>query len=71
MKLLIDIADNKVADFMELIKSYSQVKAKPFSGTDADLLDEINAIKKAFKNVEKIKTGKLKGRPVEDLFNEL
>jgi hypothetical protein len=71
MKLLIDISDNKAAGFLELIKNYSYVKAKPISVPDAELLEEINEIKKAFKNVEKIKQGKLKGRPAEELLNEL
>ncbi|HWZ16225.1 MAG TPA: hypothetical protein VNW95_13385 [Mucilaginibacter sp.] len=71
MKLLIDISDNKAAGFLELIKNYSYVKAKPISVSDAELFEEINEIKKAFKNVEKIKQGKLKGRPAEELLNEL
>jgi hypothetical protein len=71
MKLILDIADDKAAGFMEIIKHYSYVKAKPISSPDAELFEEINEIKKAFKNVEKIKAGKLKGRPVEELLNEL
>jgi hypothetical protein len=71
MKLLIDIADNKAASFMEIIKNYSYIKAKPISAPDAELLEEIKEIKKAFKNVEKIKSGKLKGRLAEEFLNEL
>jgi hypothetical protein len=71
MKLLLDIADNKAASFIEVIKNYSYVKAKPISAPDADLFEEITEIKRAFKNVEKIKAGRLKGRPAEELFNEL
>ena len=71
MKLLIDIADNKAAGFIEMIKSYSYVKAKPVSATDAELLEEINEIKKAFKNADKIKSGKLKVRSADELLNEL
>ena len=33
--------------------------------------DEIKKIKKAFKNVERIKAGKLKGRPAEEFLNEI
>jgi len=47
------------------------VKARPISASDAALFEEIDEIKKAFKNVEKIKAGKLKGRPAEELLNEL
>jgi hypothetical protein len=71
MKLLIDIADNKAASFMELIKGHSYVKAKPLSTPDAELLEEIGHIKKAFENADLIKAGKLKTRPIEDLLNEL
>jgi hypothetical protein len=71
MKVLIDIQDNKAAAFMEMIKDYSYLKAKPLSTPDAELLEEIHEIKKAFKNVDRIKAGKLKGRPAEELLNEL
>ncbi len=40
MKLLIDIADSKVAGFMEMIKNYSHIKAKTLSTPDAELFDE-------------------------------
>ena len=71
MKLLIDVQDNQAAAFVELLKSYNYVKAEPLSAPDAELLAEIKEIKKAFKNANKIKSGKLKGRPVSDLLNEL
>lgn len=71
MKLVIDIADNKAASFMKLIKDHSYVKAKPLSIPDAELLEEIKQIKKAFKIANQIKTGKLKGRPAEDFLNEI
>ena len=69
MKLLIDIQDSKAASFMEIIKSYSYVKAKLLSVPDAELLEEIREIKKAFNNAGRIKSGKLKGRPAEELLN--
>jgi hypothetical protein len=71
MKLIIDIADNKAASFLELIKDHTFIKAKQISAPEAELLEEISEIKKAFKNTEKIKAGKLKGRPAEELLNEL
>ena len=71
MLVLLDIEDKKAADFMKIIKGHSYVKAQPLSAPDAELLKEIGEIKNAFKNVEKIKAGKLKGRPVEELLNEL
>lgn len=71
MKLLIDIADDKAAGFIEMIKSYAKVKATPISTPDVETLDEIKKIKKAFNDAGKIKSGKLKARPIEDLLNEL
>jgi len=71
MKLIIEVADNKAAGFIEHLKDYPYVKAKPLPVPDSEILDEIKEIKKAFKNAEKIKAGKLKGRPVEELLNEL
>ncbi|WP_184549996.1 hypothetical protein [Mucilaginibacter sp. FT3.2] len=71
MKLLIDIADSKVESFIAMIKNHSYVKATTLSTPDAELFEEIKKIKSAFKNVEKIKAGKLKSRPAEDFLNEL
>ena len=71
MLLLLDIEDNKAAGFMEMIKDHSYVKARSISAPDAEILKEIKEIKEAFKNAEKIKSGKLKGRPAEELLNEL
>jgi cell fate (sporulation/competence/biofilm development) regulator YlbF (YheA/YmcA/DUF963 family) len=71
MKLLIDIADSQAPEFIEMTKNYSSVKTQSISRHDAELFEEIREIKKALKNVEKIKSGKLKGRPAEELLNEL
>jgi len=71
MKLLIDIADNKAAGFIELMKSYSYIKTKTISAPDAELFEEIKEIKKAFKNAQRIKSGKLKSRPAAEFLNEL
>lgn len=71
MKLLVDIKDNQAVVFFEMLKNYSDVKVKPVSKQDANLLAEIKEIKKAFKSVKKIKAGKLKGRPAAELLDEL
>jgi hypothetical protein len=71
MKLLIEVADNEAAGFMEMIKHHSYVKTKQISVPDAALFEEIKEIKKAFKNVDRIRAGKLKGRPASELLNEL
>ena len=71
MKYVIDIADNKTEGFMEMLKNFPNIKAKPLSAPDVAVLEEISHIKKAFKNLDKIKAGKLKTRPVSALLNEL
>ena len=71
MKMLVEIADSKVANFKELLKQHFHVKARPISPPDAAVLEEIMQIKKAFKTLEKVKAGKLKTRPAADLLNEL
>ena len=54
MKLLIEIEDAKAADFIVMLKEYSFLKAKVLSGSDAQVLDEIREIKKAFKHARQI-----------------
>ena len=71
MKILLDIADNKAADFIDLLHHHNYVKQKTISDADAILFNEIKEIKKAFKSAAQIKIGKLKGRPAEDFLNEL
>ncbi len=71
MKLVIDIADNKANSFLELLKGYSYVKAKPLSAPDAAVLEELTHIKKAFKLADQVKNGTIKSRPASELLNEL
>ena len=68
MKVLLDIKDNKVKFIMELLKSFSFVKAKPLTPYKADILE---GIKEAVEEMKLIKVGKLKARNAEDLFSEL
>ena len=68
MKILLEIKDNKAAFFMELLKSFSFVKAKPLTPYKAQVLENI---KDGIDEVNLIKAGKLKGRKAQDLFNEL
>ncbi len=53
---------------MELLQSLSFVKAKPLTPYKAEVLE---GIREAVEEMKLIKAGKLKGRPAEDLFNEL
>jgi len=47
------------------------MKGKPNSPTKANIRKELNQMLKALEAVEKIKSGKIKTRPVEDLLKEL
>ena len=68
MKILLEIKDSKAAFFMELLKSFSFVKAKPLTPYKAKVLEDV---KEAVDEMILIKQGKIKGRNAEDLFNEL
>jgi hypothetical protein len=50
MKLLLDVEDHKVPYFMELLKRFNYVKAKPLTPSFADLPEKI---KEAGENMKK------------------
>lgn len=66
MKLLLEIKDSKADFFLEVLKNFSFVKK-------ATLIDEDDKpdFKQAIKELNQIKAGKLKSRPLSDLLNEL
>lgn len=68
MKVLLDINDKKAAFFMELLKNFSYVKARPLTPTKAQFLEELHD---AVEYMKLVKKGKAKGRPAKDLLNEL
>ncbi len=68
MKVLLDIKDNKAEFFMEVLKSFSFVKAKPITDSKAALMEEI---KEAVEEMKLIRAGKKKARNAEDFLNEL
>lgn len=68
MKVLVDIRDNKAAFVLELLNSFSFVKAKPITNEKALLMEEF---KEAVDNVKLAKQGKLKAKPLNELLNEL
>jgi hypothetical protein len=68
MKVLLDIKDTKAQFVMELLQSFSFVKAKPLTPYKADILE---GIKEAVEEMNLIKAGKLKARDAEDFLNEL
>lgn len=68
MKLLLEIQDNKAAFFLEVLKNFSYVKAKPITSYKAKVLEDV---REAVEEMKLINEGKLKGRNAEDIFNEL
>ena len=68
MKVLIDIPDNKAAFFMELLNSFSFVKAKTISTEKAHILLEL---KEAVETLNLVKEGKVKAKPAKALLDEI
>lgn len=68
MKLIIEVKDSKAEFLLELLRSLSFVKAQPFPDEKQEALDSVRA---AVKEMKQVKAGKLKGRPVQALLNEL
>ena len=68
MKIILEIKDKKAAFIMELLKSFSFVKARPLTPYKAEVLE---GIKEAVDEMNRVKAGKLKGIPAKDLLNEL
>lgn len=53
---------------MELLKSFSFVKARPLTEDKAQLIGEI---KDAVENLQLVRSGKLKARPAKELLDEI
>ncbi|HYV92684.1 MAG TPA: hypothetical protein VE978_12890 [Chitinophagales bacterium] len=68
MKLLVDIKDSHAEFFVELLRNFSFVKAKPLTDADAQLLEEI---RHAVEELKLVKSGKIKARSAEEFLNEL
>ncbi len=69
MKVLLEVNDNKVDFFLEIIKNFSFVKeANTISDAKADLIQDI---KDAVEELKLVRDGKLIARNAEDLINEL
>ncbi|MDB9774899.1 hypothetical protein OAB47_01550 [Vicingaceae bacterium] len=66
MKLLLDISDNKVSYFLEMIKSLPFIKkATPITDAKAELMQ---SIRESVDELHLVKSGQLKGIPAKDLF---
>ncbi len=68
MKVLLEIPDNKAAFFMELLNSFSFVKAKSISPEKAQVLLDL---KESVETLNLVKEGKLKARPAKELLHEI
>jgi hypothetical protein len=69
MKVILDIKDNKMAFFMEMMSNLSFVKkATPLSDEKAKLIEEFTD---AINELNLTKTGQLQAKNAEDLLDEL
>lgn len=68
MKVLLDIKDEKANFFMELLKNFSYVKAKPLTNYKVEVFE---GLQEAIEEVNLIKEGKVKGISARELLNEL
>ncbi len=68
MKVLLDIKESKALFLMELLSSFSFVKAQPITNEKALLLREV---KEAVDGVNLVKKGKMSARSAKELLNEL
>ena len=68
MKLILDIKDDKAAFFMELLKNFSFVKAKPLTPFKENVL---NNIKEAVEEMNMIKAGQKQSQPLSEFLDEL
>ena len=68
MKLVIDVKDSKVEFLLELLRSLPFVKSTTIRNEKDEVLESVRT---AVEEMKQVKAGKLKGRPVQDLLNEL
>jgi len=68
MKILLDVKDHKAPFMIELLKSFSFVKAQTISDEKAILIKEI---KKGVENLNLVREGKLKPQSARSLLDEL
>ena len=68
MKFILEVKDHKVPFISELLGQFSYVKTKPLSEDKAEV---IQSLQRAVLEMNEVKQGKRKSRPIEDLLNEL
>lgn len=70
-EVTVQIPDKKYEMFLELMKSLSFVKKIKTTDDEPTKEEILDGIRQAVKEVNLIKQGKLKGRPVQELLDEL
>ncbi len=68
MKVILDIKDDKAAFFMEVLKNFSFVKAKPLTPYKEEVLHNL---KEAVEEINQIKAGKKKALSLDEFLNEV
>ena len=68
MKLILDIKDDKADHLLEVLKDLDYVKTTLISAEKSKFLEEM---KEAIINLNMVKKGKLKAKPIQQLIDEL
>ncbi len=68
MKILVDVRDDKAAFFMEMLRNFRFVKAKPITSEKARILQ---GLRDAVEEVKLHKQGKIKLKTARELLDEL
>jgi hypothetical protein len=68
MKILVEIADDKAASFLEVLRGISFIKVQPLTNAKSELISEI---RQAVEEMKLIRAGKKNVRDAEDFLNEL
>lgn len=68
MQLLVDIQDHKADFVLELLNNLKFVKTKQISQAKYEFLSDLAT---AVQEVKEIKSGKLSGKPIQNLLDEL
>ena len=68
MKLLLDIKDDKAIQILDLLKNYSFVESQQITPYKANILKDLG---KAIKEVNEVKKGKNKSKPLNKFLNEI
>ncbi len=72
MQFSVNVPDEKVSFFLELIKNLRFVKIEPVTVQEEEVTaEQLKAeIKEAVNEIKLVRQGKKKSRPIEDLLNE-